>query len=205
MPRTSDADARLLSAALELIWKTSYHATSVDDICQAAGVRKGSFYHFFPSKSELALAALEADWRRKKSVLDELFSPAVPPLQRITGYFDHVAKLQRAQRGRCGAVLGCPFFSLGSEVGTQDTALGARIREILDCQILYFETAIRDAHARRLLLAPNARATARLLFAFYQGMLAQARIRNDPRLLGELRPGALQLLGRRRQPDHRRP
>ena len=185
-------------AALELIWKNSYHATSVDDICHAAGVRKGSFYHFFVSKSQLALAALEADWGRKKSALDELFSPTVPPLQRITGYFDRVAKMQRARRGQCGCVLGCPFFSLGSEVGTQNTALGARIREILDCQILYFETAIRDAHAQRLVLAPNARATARILFAFYQGTLAQARIRNDLRLLAELHTGALALLGARR-------
>jgi TetR/AcrR family transcriptional repressor of nem operon len=175
----------------------SYHATSVDDICRAAGVRKGSFYHFFPSKSDLALAALEAYWRRRKTVLDELFSPTLPPLRRITGYFDYVAKTQRARRGKCGSVLGCPFFSVGSEIGTQTSALGAKIREILDRQKLYFETAIRDAHAQRAIRAPDARTVARLLFAFYQGTLAQARIRNDPRILGELRPGALALLGAR--------
>ncbi|HEY3901559.1 MAG TPA: TetR/AcrR family transcriptional regulator [Chthoniobacter sp.] len=197
MPRTSDADERLLNAALELIWKNSYHATSVDDICRAAEVRKGSFYHFFPSKSQLALAALEAAWRRRKSILDELFSPTLPPLRRITGYFDHVAKTQRAHRGKCGCVLGCPFFNVGCEVGTQGSALGTKIRKILDRQLLYFETAIRDAHAQRTVRAPDARVAARMLFAFYQGTLAQARIRNDPRLLGELRTGALQLLGAR--------
>jgi TetR/AcrR family transcriptional repressor of nem operon len=198
MPRTSDADVRLLDAAWELIWRNSYHATSVDDICRAAGVRKGSFYHFFPSKSELALAALEADWRRRKAVLDELFSPTLPPLRRITGYFDHVAKTQRAHRGKCGCVLGCPFFSVGSEVGTQSSALGTKIREILDRQILYFETAIRDAQAQRSVRTTDARIAARRVFAFYQGTLAQARIRNDPRLLGDLPAGALELLGARR-------
>jgi TetR/AcrR family transcriptional repressor of nem operon len=195
MPRTSTADTRLLHAALELIWKNSYHATSVDEICQVAGVRKGSFYHFFPSKADLALAALEANWQHKKSLLDELFSPTVPPLQRITDYFAHVARSQRARRGECGCILGCPYFGVGQELGPQSTALCVRVREILDHQTLYFETAIRDAHACRILHAPNARATARLLFALYQGILGQARIRNDPRLLGELRPGALQLLG----------
>jgi TetR/AcrR family transcriptional repressor of nem operon len=195
MPRTSTADTRLLHAALELIWKNSYHATSVDEICHAAGVRKGSFYHFFPSKADLALAALEASWQDKKSLFDKLFSPTVPPLQRIIGYFQHVAKSQRTHLKDCGCVLGCPFFGLGHEFGPQSTALCIRVREILDHQFLYFETAIRDAHAHRLVHAPNARASARLLFAFYLGTLAQARIRNDPRVLGDLRPGALQLLG----------
>ena len=187
-----------MKAALELIWKNSYHATSVEDICRAAGVHKGSFYHFFASKSELALAALEGDWRRRKLLLDELFSPTLPPLQRITGYFDHVARSQRARRGKCGCVLGCPFFSVGCEVGTQRSILGTKIREILDRQLLYFETAIRDAQAQRTIRAPDARVAARILFAFYLGTLAQARIRNDPRYLGQLRTGALELLGVRR-------
>ena len=76
-----------MNAALELIWENSYSATSVDDICRAAGVRIGSFYHFFPSKCDLATAALEADWRKRKPLFDEIFSPTVPPLQRITDYF----------------------------------------------------------------------------------------------------------------------
>ncbi|MDP9291545.1 MAG: TetR/AcrR family transcriptional regulator, partial [Verrucomicrobiota bacterium] len=62
MPRKSDARARLLDAALSLVWENSYGATSVDAICERAGVRKGSFYYFFRSKSELAVAALDADW-----------------------------------------------------------------------------------------------------------------------------------------------
>ncbi|HSH94300.1 MAG TPA: helix-turn-helix domain-containing protein, partial [Roseimicrobium sp.] len=53
MPRISDAKQRLMDAAQNLIWERSYGATSVDDICAKADVRKGSFYHFFRSKSEL--------------------------------------------------------------------------------------------------------------------------------------------------------
>ncbi|MCW2286501.1 AcrR family transcriptional regulator, partial [Rhodoblastus acidophilus] len=50
---------RLIAAALELIWRSSYGSVSVDDICKAADVRKGSFYHFFPSKADLAVAAMD--------------------------------------------------------------------------------------------------------------------------------------------------
>ena len=45
--------------------------------------RKGSFYYFFKSKSELAAAALEADWNKKKAEMDSIFSPTVPPLERL--------------------------------------------------------------------------------------------------------------------------
>src|SRR6266700_1154016 len=61
MPRTSDMKKRLTDAALELMWENSYGTTSVDAICDRAGAKKGSFYYFFKSKSELTAAALEAE------------------------------------------------------------------------------------------------------------------------------------------------
>ena len=73
MPRKSDAKERLMNAAMDLIWENSYGSTSVDAICEKAGAKKGSFYHFFESKSELAVTALEADWQRKKARMDEIF------------------------------------------------------------------------------------------------------------------------------------
>ena len=62
MGRTSDAKERLLDAALDLIWERSYGDVTIDAICEKAGVKKGSFYYFFDSKSELAAAALQSDW-----------------------------------------------------------------------------------------------------------------------------------------------
>ena len=47
MGRTSDADERLKDAALALIWEESYGAVTIDDICNRAEVKKGSFYYFF--------------------------------------------------------------------------------------------------------------------------------------------------------------
>lgn len=46
---------RILAAALELFLAAGVEATSVADICRAAGVSDGSFFHHFPSKEELAL------------------------------------------------------------------------------------------------------------------------------------------------------
>ncbi len=195
MPRTSDVEERLMNAAMDLIWENSYGATSVDAICEKAGAKKGSFYHFFESKSELAVKALEADWQRKKAKMDDIFSASVSPLDRLQHYFEHVYKGQAKTHGECGAVLGCPYCSLGSEIGTQDRAIGDQVRKILDRNAKYFESAIRDAHAQGLIKAPDAKAKAQMLVAYFQGSLAQARIENDVSRLRGLASGALELLG----------
>src|SRR3954469_19407893 len=106
MPRVSDMKERLTDAAMELIWQNSYGATSVDAICDRAGAKKGSFYYFFKSKSELAAAAFEADWTKCRVDMDRLFSATVPPLERLERYFDYVHdRLTEAQK-KCGNVLG---------------------------------------------------------------------------------------------------
>ncbi len=176
MPRQSDMKERLTNAATDLIWENSYGATSVDAICERAGAKKGSFYYFFKSKSELAAAALEADWRMRKADMDSIFSPTIPPLERLERYFDFVYDRLAELQKKCGSVLGCPLFTLGSEVSTQDEVLRDKVHEILDRKVKYFESAIRDAHAQGLIVAPDAKAKAKALFACFQGTLTQARI-----------------------------
>ena len=66
MGRTSDAKEKLLHVAFDLIWQHSYGSVSVDDICERADVKKGSFYYFFPSKSDLAVAKALTAARQKR-------------------------------------------------------------------------------------------------------------------------------------------
>src|ERR1700751_3801017 len=150
MPRISDMKERLMEAAMDLMWENSYGTTSVDAICERAGAKKGSFYYFFKSKSELAAAALEADWNKKRAEMDAIFSPTVAPLERFERYFDFVHSNLAARQKQCGSILGCPLLSIGSEVSTQDQVVRETVDRILDRKINYFISAIRDAHARGL-------------------------------------------------------
>src|SRR5215813_9515212 len=108
MGRLSDAKNRLMDAVLELIWTGSYGNTTIDLICEKAGVKKGSFYYFFKSKADLAAAALEADWQKHQPKLDSLFSPTVPPLDRLRNFCDFAYRRQNDLKKACGCVLGCP-------------------------------------------------------------------------------------------------
>src|ERR1700704_4688159 len=108
MPQAvSDTKQKLIDTALELIWKSSYGSGSVDDICKAANVKKGSFYHFFSSKVDLAIAAMENFHQTIKPLYDEIFSPETPPLKRFERLADFIYERQAQAVAKYGQVCGC--------------------------------------------------------------------------------------------------
>ena len=189
---------RLMDAAMDLIWHNSYGTTSVDAICERAGAKKGSFYYFFKSKSELAAAALEAEWNKKRAQMDAIFSPTVPPLERFDRYFDYVHDRLAEVQEKCGSILGCPFMSIGSEVSTQDQIVRETVDRIMDTKLNYFISTVRDAQAQGMIDAPDPVAKAKALFSCYQGTMAQARIQNDIELLRGFKDVAKDVLGAKR-------
>jgi len=195
MGRVSDAKVKLMDAVLELIWTGSYGSTTIDQICEKAGVKKGSFYHFFDCKSTLAAAALDTNWENKRGELDSMFSATVPPLVRLQKYCDFGYEFQREIHAKYGHVLGCPLFSLGSEVCTQENVLQKKVQSILDYKRKYIESAIRDAVDNGEIAEIDPASTARMVMAFCEGLLTQARIQNDVNVLKEMAPGIFSLLG----------
>jgi TetR/AcrR family transcriptional regulator, transcriptional repressor for nem operon len=195
MGRVSDAKERLMEAVKELMWTGSYGSTTIDHICEKAGVKKGSFYYFFDSKAELAETALDEDWESRRPELDSIFSATVPPLARLKKYCDMGYKIQAEMHAKHGVVLGCPLFCIGAEVSTQEDRLQKKIGEILEYKRKYLESVIREAHAAGLVHAPDPAAKSRALMAYYQGILTQARIQNDLSVIREAHKAILDFLG----------
>lgn len=195
MGRTSDANERLMAAALDLMWEESYGAVTIDDICKRAEVKKGSFYYFFSSKSELATAALERMWREDwKPRMDEWFSPSVEPLARITNYLDGIYPRAVETLKKTGRVLGCPACSVGSEISAQEAGVNAKAREIISRKRRYYESAIRDAMAAGSIEPGDVAQKAQAFACLLEGAVAQARIMNDPDILKNLPAAAHDLL-----------
>lgn len=89
MTSQTGAKTKLLDAALSVVRTKGYSATTVDDICQAASVTKGAFFHHFKSKEDLAVSAAG----HFSFMADGLFSAApyhdlLDPLDRLLGYVD---------------------------------------------------------------------------------------------------------------------
>jgi TetR/AcrR family transcriptional repressor of nem operon len=102
-----ESKIRLLNAALMVIRAKGYAATTVEDICRKAGVTKGSFFHHFDTKDQLALAAV-AHW----GVMTEGFFAAAPyrtakdPLDRLLGYVDFRAAILSGSLSEYTCLLG---------------------------------------------------------------------------------------------------
>lgn len=195
MGRTSDANERLMDAALELIWEESYGAVTIDDICKRAEVKKGSFYYFFDSKATLAVAALERMWEQDwKPSLDAQFSPSIDPLKRLTNYLEGIYPRQVERKAKYGKCLGCPVCSVGSEVSTAEVDVSGKIREIISRKRRYYESAIRDAVAEGQIEVCDPVKRTLALVGMIEGLVSQSRIMNDPEVLRELPAMALGLL-----------
>ena len=175
------ARERLLKSMLDSIWERSFSAISVDAICERAGVHKGSFYHFFGSKTELAVAALEHLWATEtEPTLDEIFADDWPPLERLLRlvdyWYEHSVQCQREH----GKVLGCPYFHIAAETSSAEPVLTVCAREKLDRFQGYLEATLEAAVARGDLQIEDTAAMADGLFAMIEGCATQARIHNDP-------------------------
>ncbi len=190
MPRTSSARQRLIDSASQLVHARSYAATSVDDLCTAAGVQKGSFYHFFATKRELVQTAIDQQWASARTdILEPAFAKDVPPPQRFARFFRLVADRQQ------GVVIrGCPFGNLAAEVGTLEASVREQVAEVFDGYLGYFEAALRDAADAGLVDVADVKPTAAAILACFQGALLLAKTRNDPAVIDEIGRQAVRLV-----------
>jgi TetR/AcrR family transcriptional repressor of nem operon len=178
-----DSKDRLLNAALHVIRAKGYAAATVDDICQEAGVTKGSFFHHFKSKDDLAIAAAD-HW----SVMTGQFFATAPyrkaqdPLERLLGYVEFRGKILQGEPPDYTCLLGTlvqetyethPDIRVACEKG-----LAAHIAELTS-----------DVEAAKQLYAPDACWSAQSLGYFIQSVLQGgfifAKARQSPRVVRE--------------------
>jgi TetR/AcrR family transcriptional repressor of nem operon len=195
MGRVSDARERMIEATIDLIRLEGMAGVTVDAICERAEVRKGSFYHFFKGKDELIIAALDTHWENRRPVLDRLFSPLTPPLDRLRNYFADVYERQLGLKTRYGRFVGCLFSSVGAGASEANPQIRKKAQEILSNYERYYESALEEASARGQIQLPDIAGKARSLFAFMEGVLQQARIYDDPEIIRKLGENAFRFLG----------
>lgn len=187
---------RLIDAALNLIWTQSYNATGVEAICKAASVQKGSFYHYFPSKADLTIAALCQVEKTYEDLMSSAYAPGVRAIDRISLYADFVIRKQAEKSEMIGRVCGCPISCLGAEIATQDERIRTKVEEMMREGQNFMEKAINDAIHEGDLPPMDAHQKARDLFSYSLGVMLRAKIQNDLSIIQqELEPGLYAVLG----------
>ncbi|MBT5228751.1 MAG: TetR/AcrR family transcriptional regulator [Methylococcales bacterium] len=189
MGRTSDAKERILDSAQSLIYARSYADVGVQEICEKAGVKKGSFYHFFPSKSDLTLAVLEQYWAQFQThILNPAFNNDIPPLKRFARFQNLVFEFHKQSKVDTGKLCGCPYGNLASELSTQDDHIRLKVKHIFSEIILYFKNNLKQASEAGECDCVDIDTTSRALFAYIEGIVILAKTENDPNVLKELSP-----------------
>lgn len=133
MPEQQDLATRdrLIRAASKLFLQRSYAAVGVNEICAAAEASKGSFYHFFPTKSDLAIAVI--DWHADAmwELHDRHEGVARGAAGRLRAVADVVEEVQGRLHRSFGRMVGCPLGNLGIELATGDDPAGAHVASVL--------------------------------------------------------------------------
>lgn len=106
-PERGDARTRLIESARDIIRSKGFTATTIDDLCGAAGVTKGAFFHHFQSKDELGVAAADG-WAE---MTGRLFAEAPyhnldDPLDRILAYIAFRMSLVRGDVSQFTCLVG---------------------------------------------------------------------------------------------------
>lgn len=195
MQATTDTQQRILDSARELIFARSYADVGVADICEHAGVKKGSFYHFYPSKQALTLAVLDAQFIDiKEKLIDEAFAEDLPPLARLERFAELAYRFQKQVSKETGQVLGCPFGNLANELSTQDELIRERLQQTFGKLQMLFSGVLQSAQQRGELAAQvDAAATAQAMLAYFEGVLLLAKNQNNPELIRQLLPAMVQM------------
>jgi TetR/AcrR family transcriptional repressor of nem operon len=160
-----ESKTKLLDAALHVIRGKGYAATTVEDICNEAGVTKGSFFHHFKSKEELAIAAASY-W----GTMTGGFFAAAPyqllkdPLDRLLGYVDFRGEILQGDLPDYTCLLGTlvqETYATHPDIRQAcDEGMSAHIAELT-----------RDVEAAKVLYAPKAEWSAESVGCFIQTVL----------------------------------
>ncbi|MCB1733606.1 MAG: TetR/AcrR family transcriptional regulator [Gammaproteobacteria bacterium] len=192
---STDTRQRILESARDLIYASSYAEVGVAAICERASVKKGSFYHFFPSKQELTLAVIDEFLVEfKERMFAQAFSPDIAPLDRFRKLLEIGYGFQVEMAAVLGHIPGCPFGNLAAELSTQDDGIRSKVDQVFALMERQFAATLHEAIGRGDVPPEvDADATARAMLAFLEGVLLMAKTRNDARVMLELGPAVADL------------
>jgi len=177
---------RLIESARTLFTLGSYSSVGVQELCEHADIRRGSFYYHFASKRELALAALDAEWAVLRA---DVFEPAFagdPSLESLEVFQKLLGALQRSRAEEIGGFGGCLTMTLVQEMAPIDEAIRSRAMQHLELWAGYFERVVAAAAASGAIVVADPVAGAQRISTYVQGMLAAARAQSDPGVIEQM-------------------
>ncbi len=157
-----------------LIHEQGFNATGIQQVLDAAGIPKGSFYHYFQSKEDFGSAVIDYF----ATTTGELFNSYLndkrhPPLTRLDNLFAHFEK----ELNKTGCALGCPLGNLALELADTNDKLREHLHEVIKNIILQLENCLIEAKQNKSITnGLNTHDTARFLFHAFEGAIMDTKV-----------------------------
>ncbi|MWV12968.1 TetR family transcriptional regulator C-terminal domain-containing protein [Aquipseudomonas campi] len=165
----------ILAKGSAVMTRRGYHGTGVQEIVQAAGIPKGSFYHYFASKEDFALQALEFVYQpRLQRYAEALGNPELSPRARILAYYRELqAHFLRQEKAEYHCFIG----SLSFEMSELLPAIGAQVEAIQQASVDILQRCLEQARqAGELSAEEDCANLASFIANAWQGVLARLKV-----------------------------
>ena len=174
-----DTKHRLLEAAVALMLRQGFTATTVDQICTEAGLTKGSFFHYFKSKDELGEGALDHFYQRQQQQFAGAeFVRLADPLERIHGLLDFIIKNMK------GPLQSCLCGNIAQELAHTHPRFRASCDEKFSGFAKFIQNALREAKEKHRPAADFDPESVALMFvSLMQGSILLAKTMQDGKLI----------------------
>jgi TetR/AcrR family transcriptional repressor of nem operon len=174
---------KLLDAAEGLMLAKGYTATSVDEICDAAGLTKGSFFHYFEGKEHLGRAVAQRFFDSRRQLFESApFRSKKDPLDRVVGFVDFMIEMSASPQAAAGCLLG----TFVQELSATHPGIRSVCAACLESQAGWLKADLEEAKARYVPRASwSAQSLAEHLLAVIQGAIILAKARQDRKVVAE--------------------
>ncbi|NMC55707.1 MAG: TetR/AcrR family transcriptional regulator [Eubacteriaceae bacterium] len=159
----------IIQCAAELFWKNGYCATGINDILNAAGLSKGSFYFYFESKKHLAASVADYFNKTRMDAISKIANN-----KNWTEFAEQISEnlIERAENNHS---YGCPFATLGAEIAFSEPELSLKCYDpIKNITAIFKDVLLRTGFDKE-----NAEALAQRAMAIYEGYLLFYRMSKD--------------------------
>lgn len=178
--RKDDTRQRLVEAGAEILRRQGYNGTGIQEVLDACGVPKGSFYHFFRSKEDFALQVVDHQSKRIGTAVRRLFADtAHTPLWRLRRFFDYFLT-RYADPANELSYCGCPIGNLVQEMAPVSPVFRERLEGVILGMESILADLLREAQAAGEMNPDlDAEETARFIAASWQGAILRMKAAGD--------------------------
>jgi TetR/AcrR family transcriptional repressor of nem operon len=170
--------ARIINTAIRLMWRDGFSAVGIDTILKQAGAQKGSFYHFFSSKTDLLLACLDHLWGVQRQQLEAIRAAAPTGRAALAAHLEWFCEAQRTAHRRYGYIPGLFHMSVGVAAVHQDDRLAQKFKAFSDEHERILRATLQQIADEDGLAAPAGRLSD-LIGHYINGAILKARVNND--------------------------